>query len=253
MRTLKTCMLLTALVLSSALIAQTSGEIKGKVIDLNSKEPVPYASVYVEAAGQLVGTITSESGKFTIKPLNPGIYNVTIQFTGYDTIIIPGVRVDPDKISFVETVEMGMSAVVLKGAVVRGEWKDPLINPEEVSKMTISRTQIEKNPNRLSPLKMASAMIPGVTESADGQGLHFRGSRTSAIAYFIDGVKQADNFTRLPASAIGSMTVYTGGLPAKYGDVTGGVIIIETKSYFDYYNEWLAQEEVRKLKEEYQQ
>jgi len=25
-------------------------------------------------------------------------------------------------------------------------------------------------------------------------------------------------------------------VPAKYGDVTGGVIVIETKNYFDLYN-----------------
>ena len=29
----------------------------------------------------------------------------------------------------------------------------------------------------------------------------------------------------------------TGGLPARYGDVTGGVVAIETKSYFDLYQQ----------------
>jgi len=33
---------------------------------------------------------------------------------------------------------------------------------------------------------------------------------------------------------IGNMTVYTGGVPAKYGDFTGGVVVIESKSYSDY-------------------
>ena len=32
-----------------------------------------------------------------------------------------------------------------------------------------------------------------------------------------------------------SITIYTGGLPARYGDVTGGVVAIETKSYYDLY------------------
>jgi outer membrane receptor protein involved in Fe transport len=42
----------------------------------------------------------------------------------------------------------------------------------------------------------------------------------------------------VPGSSIGGVTVYTGGIPAKYGDTTGGVIILETKSYFDLYREW---------------
>ena len=43
--------------------------------------------------------------------------------------------------------------------------------------------------------------------------------------------------TGVPPDAINSMTVYTGGLPARYGDVTGGVVAIETKSYFDLYQQ----------------
>ena len=31
------------------------------------------------------------------------------------------------------------------------------------------------------------------------------------------------------------MSVYTGGLPARYGDVTGGVIVVETKTYGEMY------------------
>jgi hypothetical protein len=34
--------------------------------------------------------------------------------------------------------------------------------------------------------------------------------------------------------------VYSGGLPAKYGDTMGGVIVVETKSFFDMYYESLA-------------
>ena len=44
-----------------------------------------------------------------------------------------------------------------------------------------------------------------------------------------------------PAVAISSYSVYTGGLPAKYGDTSGGVIEIETKSYFDLYNQRMAE------------
>jgi hypothetical protein len=36
--------------------------------------------------------------------------------------------------------------------------------------------------------------------------------------------------------------VYTGGLPAKYGDTLGGVVVMETKGYFDLYRQWEANE-----------
>ena len=37
----------------------------------------------------------------------------------------------------------------------------------------------------------------------------------------------------IPGLAVGSIKVYTGGIPSNYGDVTGGVIVVETTSYFD--------------------
>jgi hypothetical protein len=47
-----------------------------------------------------------------------------------------------------------------------------------------------------------------------------------------------------PSMAIGSIMVYTGGVPSKYGDYSGGVVVVETMSYFD----WVAQQESKRLK-----
>lgn len=35
-----------------------------------------------------------------------------------------------------------------------------------------------------------------------------------------------------------NIKVYTGGIPARYGDVTGGVVAVETKGYFDVLKEY---------------
>lgn len=61
-----------------------------------------------------------------------------------------------------------------------------------------------------------------------------RGARTDANLYFIDGVKTQSAI--VPQSAISSVTMYTGGIPASYGDVTGGVFVIETKSANNFYS-----------------
>ena len=73
--------------------------------------------------------------------------------------------------------------------------------------------------------------------SANGEELYFRGSRAGSVIYFIDGVKIRQNVPNIPSSGISGMQVYTGGVPAKYGDTTGGVIVVETKSYLEEYNE----------------
>ena len=46
------------------------------------------------------------------------------------------------------------------------------------------------------------------------------------------GVKSITSKIGIPGQAIGSIKVYTSGVPASYGDVSGGIIVMETKSYF---------------------
>ena len=86
-------------------------------------------------------------------------------------------------------------------------------------------------------------MSSEVRKTEDGE-LVFRGARKGDMIYLIDGVKTRDAGS-LPGVSIGRMQVYTGGLPAKYGDTLGGVVVIESKSYFDLYRSWES-DQIRK-------
>ena len=48
-----------------------------------------------------------------------------------------------------------------------------------------------------------------------------------------EGLKIYGSPLNIPSSGINNITVYTGGVPAKYGDSTGGYVIIDTKSFRD--------------------
>jgi hypothetical protein len=60
-------------------IAQTSG-IRGKVIDQETKEGLPFASVYINLT--TMGTYTDDQGEFVL-PLAPGPYELVVSFVGY--------------------------------------------------------------------------------------------------------------------------------------------------------------------------
>ena len=85
---------------------------------------------------------------------------------------------------------------------------------------------------------LATSMSSEIKVDDDGQ-LMFRGARKGDMIYMVDGIK-ANDVVNIPSSAIGNMMVYTGALPAKYGDTLGGVVVVETKSYFDLYRAWMA-------------
>ena len=96
--------------------------------------------------------------------------------------------------------------------------------------------QIKRSPLKFDQNAMIAAMSSDIKLTEDGD-LVFRGSRKGDMIYMMDGIKLT-SVSNVPSAAIGGMMVYTGGIPAKYGDTTGGVVVMETKSYFDLYREW---------------
>ena len=62
--------------------------IKGAIYDNGSKEPLPYANIYLKKSN--LGTITNSKGEFEINPQRP-IYlsdSLTISFVGYETVTV---------------------------------------------------------------------------------------------------------------------------------------------------------------------
>jgi hypothetical protein len=225
---------LIALVLGSGAMAQSLGEIQGTVLD-EAQQPLPFANVVTTYGDQLIGATTDERGRFVLKPLNPGTYTVRISYVGLLPKEITGVLVNPDKITRLMGEVLVANNTLPEFSVEARRWEPPLIDPEEPSKLTVIAAQFESNPLRKSPVSMIASLSPDIYKAPGSNELYFRGSRSDAMAYFVDGVKVSGSLTGVPSDGIASITMYTGGLPARYGDVTGGVVAIETKSYLDLY------------------
>ena len=85
----KTLFVLLALVMSAqALLANTpireGYTISGHVIEKNSEEDIPYASVLIVDAG--TGTVSDEAGQFKLTNLNEGKYTLRVSAVGYKTL-----------------------------------------------------------------------------------------------------------------------------------------------------------------------
>ena len=211
--------------------AQTGGTIIGKVYNEDSTEVQPFSIIRMEVAGETLSTKADLNGKYTFFAVNPGKYNLTVE-TAYGKTVINGVHVQSDYITQANIYLNGG----ITGDLVIVEWTPPKIDIN--TRMTMSLEELEHNPNIQSPIDMITNKSSEITKTADNE-LIIRGSRPGDVIYYVDGVKQT-SMQSIPGVAIGGMTVYTGGVPAQYGDTTGGVVILETKSYFDLYYAWLA-------------
>lgn len=236
MKNLATLLLL--LVIGQGGIAQSFGEIQGKVLD-EKGQPMPFVGVTVFSGTNKLTGITDDNGKYRIKPLPAGTYNVEFSFIGYDKQPINGVMVDPDKIRVLPDVTMQVMSFITGPVIV--EWTEPMIDAEETSRITMRAAEFSKTPVAKEPMKLIASMSSDISMNENTGELYFRGARSDASLYLLDGVRMQRGVNRIPGGAIGSVSVYTGGVPAKYGDLTGGVVVIETRNYFDFYNEKMAE------------
>ncbi len=211
------------------------GEIKGKVYN-DLVEPEPFIEVWVDITGsKKLKAETKEDGSFTLKPLDPGTYVVYATGFGYDTTTIRKVKVRSGEITFLNDIDIS--------AAVDIERTKPLIEKDEPHITKMDQEQIALMPVRYDAKALVTSLTPEIKKSDDGE-LYFRGSRNGASVYYIDGVKLTGDLANLPSRALGSVKVYTGGIPARYGDTTGGVVAIETPSYFSL---WRAEKIRREL------
>src|SRR5690554_269077 len=209
------------------------GTVMGKVLDSESGEPVPFANVTLLNGGdQVLGTTTDFDGKYTLKPIPSGTYDVQVSYVGYQTKRVTGISVTSDKITF-QDFKMSQGVDIETVEII--EYTKPLFEKDNMTTgETKSREDIERMAVR-SATDIAKTAGNGVVSRDDGTNdLNVRGSRSGNNVTFIDGIKVIGG-TSLPKSAIEEVSVKTGGLSAQYGDVTGGVTSISTRGALKEY------------------
>lgn len=227
MRKFYAFLMMLTVALSGSLYAQTgAGELRGKVVDVKTKEGIPFAGVIVELRGsQVAAQQTDFDGNFSIKPITPGTYDVRVKIIGYNERLINGVIITSNKQTYLNP-DMVTSVRTITEVTVT-DYAKPLIERDETtSGGSLNADEIVKLPTR--NINSLVATTAGVYQSDEGEALSVKGSRTDANDYYIDGVKVRGS-TNLPQNSIEQISVITGGVPAQYGDATGGIISITTK------------------------
>jgi len=205
------------------------GSFKGTVKNKRTGEVIPFATVIVKDKDVVIATGTTDfDGKYNINPINAGVYNLTCNFIGYADFNLNGVTVysgKPKVVNFDMTVE---STMITEVTVIA---KEELIETGKTSDI-VSSEEIKNLPYR--NLSQIVGTTAGVFQQDGSGSFNVRGSRSSTNVIFIDGVKVRGD-VNLPRDAILQTEVITGGVPAQYGDVTGGVISTTTKGPAPYY------------------
>jgi hypothetical protein len=197
-----------------------AGKVKGKITD-ETGTVLEYATVKAYQNGVFVrGTNADDNGEYSLSPLSPGTYVLKATYAG-NTVEIPNVTVIALKTQEVNvTINQGIETQTL---VI----KETIPIDQTTTGGTLTNDDVKHIGIR--DVNTLAAIVPGVYQSDDGGSLSMRGGRDNATTYYVDGVK-VRGLTGLPQKSIGQLTVITGGTPAEYGDMIGGIISITTSA-----------------------
>ncbi|MDQ3046586.1 MAG: TonB-dependent receptor [Bacteroidota bacterium] len=230
MKTISNFFAIATLFMAGTLSAQ-DGMIKGTLTD-ESNEPVPFAVVALMEDSTIVqGMSTDVNGDFTFKHLVPGSYDLRFSSMGFKTKKVKGVLVSPNNTSYVYRSLRSSVDTIETIEVSTDSWIKPIISSTFSTVTSISIDQIEKGATPKNDIvAVITSLTPGVLATDDGKDLYVRGSRRGSTAYYVDG-NRCIGSPDVPGMGIAGVEVLTGGVPAEYGDCTGGLVIITTKEY----------------------
>jgi hypothetical protein len=218
-----------AWLVATALAAQTTGRIEGRIHD-DTGAALPGVAVVAKGA-ELPGEARATSaadGTFRLVNLPPGIYVVTAALDGFNTVEQRDIKVGIDR-----TVALDLTMTAAFGGEVTVLGEAPVVDTTKAtSGVSVSSDTFDRLP--LARDFYAVAQI-ATGAAKDASGTSFYGSTGAENQYVIEGLNTTSGRLgtegkTLNFDFIQEVEVKTGGLPAEYGRLTGGLINAITKS-----------------------
>jgi hypothetical protein len=224
---------------TNLIIAQDiTGDIYGRIFDLTTKQPIPFANVLVLETN--FGAATNNEGFFNIKNLPVKTYQIRASVIGYVTQIKTDIVVQtgkPTEVNF----ELVPQAIEIEGVTVTSDYFGN--NPLEVNSIrNFSYEELRRSPGGFEDVIRALSVLPGVAQADAGRNdLIVRGGAPSENLYLINGIEVPNINHFGTQGATGGPLSYvnldfvretsfsTGGFSALYGDRLSSVLDIKLR------------------------
>jgi hypothetical protein len=219
-----------------------NGVLQGVVIDEENRETIIGATVRISGTG--MGAASDFDGRFIIRNIPEGVYEVTVSYVGYNTVTVTGVVIVAGERTSMDVI-LAMSGTELDAITVTA-FRDL----STISSMVLDvkyATQVASGVSRqqiaLSQDGNAAQVIqrvPGVTIS-ENRFVFIRGlserynnvmiNNSNAPSTEVD--KRTFSFDLISSGSLDRMMIYKSGSPDLPGDFAGGVIQLYTIDHVD--------------------
>ena len=237
-------LLIAGLLLGGALpaAAQDTGAVAGVVIDGETGDPLPGANVSIE--GTTTGTSTDLNGRYRIRGLDPGAYDVVFSFIGFQQKTVTGVEVEAEQTTSVDitldpaTEQLGEVIVTAEAArdseagLLRQRQKAAGVS-DAISAEAIGRSGAGNAAEAMSKVTGASVLEGKYVNMRGLQGRYVNAQLNGTSLPSADPDGNSVALDLFPSNIIDNIVATKTFTPDRAGNSTGGAIDISTKSLPD--------------------
>ncbi|HEV8337694.1 MAG TPA: TonB-dependent receptor [Candidatus Polarisedimenticolia bacterium] len=227
---------LSAALAGLPLLAGTTGDLKGRVLDA-ALQPLPGVTVTARNAGLALaerGTVSDAAGNYRIPGLPPGSgYRVRVSLPTFAPVEFSDVTITAGGVTTLDAV---LRPATELQETVRVPGKTSVVDTESVvTSSTFTSQFIASLPLLGRNYQDLLTLAPGVTDIYETGNPNIHGARDTSVVTLVDGVSTTDPFTgyygqQLNVESIEELEVITAGATAEFSRAQGGFANIITKS-----------------------
>ncbi len=223
---------------------QITQTVRGRVMDKDSRIPLPGANLIIDGSDPLIGTTTDENGYFTFGKLPVGIYNIKVFYLGYNEVTLRNIQLNSGKekvlnIYLSETVQ-NLKEVVVKANVNKAEALNKMAT---VSVMKFNVDGMDHLAGTINDVARAVSSYAGVSMNPSGSNdIIIRGNSPKGMAWRLEGLdipnpnhyaeegSSGGGLSILNAAVLSNSDFFTGAFPAEFGNAYSGVFDMKLRN-----------------------
>ncbi len=224
------------------LVSNGQGFLRGNVVDGDFGGPLIGATIIL-ADQPSIGTVTDFDGNYSLS-LAPGTYTITMSYISYETLSFKEVEIKEGETTVVDAVLKPADELLTEVVIVAKARQSSVVGM--LTRMKNS-TNIVDGLSAQSFRKVGDSDLSGAIKRVTGvtveggkyvyvRGLGDRYTKTTLNGMAIPGLDPDVNAVQIdifPTAVLENVSVYKTFTPDLFGDFTGGLVDVETKSFPD--------------------
>ena len=244
------------LLVSALLSAQQQYEqtVRGVVLEKNTMESLPGATVVVSSGNRKLGAATNEKGEFTISGVSVGRCDILVSMLGFTPYMSNNVLIFSGKETVLEIV-LEENAFALEEVIItaKADKEQSLNKLATVSTRLLSNEEANRYAGTLSgdPARMVAGFAGVVAANDTRNDIIIRGNSPSGVLWRLDGfdIPNPNHFGAMGGTGgpvgmlnnnqLANSDFYTGAFPAELGNATSGVFDLRLRNGNNRQHEFL--------------